>query len=1023
MNAKVKSNIKLLTVPQSFFVCLFLLALAVSSASAIDPNYLITQYGHTVWRIQDGYFTTPTAIAQTADGYIWLGTRNGLVRFDGVKFTAWTPPAGQTLPGRSVSALLGTSDGSLWIGTTSGIGRLKDNQITNYSSQPSTGGIGKIIEDESGTVWFTRYRISDGKGSLCQFKDNEFRCFGKDDGFPFSDALGLAKDGMGNIWISSAGIVRWTPESSDVYLAEELKRTGGIGAIDIVADDSGKVWVSLDGVGADLGVRYYSDGKWSSLTVPGFNGAETRAGTLFLDRHNALWVGTETDGLYRIHNGIAEHYEILNGLSGNEVGFIFEDREGNVWITTENGVDMFRDTPVVSFSLSEGLSAVNVYSVLAMKSGSVWVANRTGIDIIQPDGRSSPVRLKNLPGQFAGTMFADRSGRVVIGVDDKLISYQNDQFSSIKSTDGKTLEKIQNIWAMTGDDADNIWVGISKDKQHRLLRIKDQTIQEEIPLDDSVRRPESLAADRQGGIWIGDDRDKIVRYRNGETETITLGEDKSTLIYSLFVDSEDALWAATTKGLYRRQNGILNLLSSENGLPCSTILSARADDSGNFWLYSQCGLLKIPAADIAAWQKFPDSRVSAKVYDALDGALPNPGAVKDRRAAKSADGRIWFTNGKAVQMIDPNRDSANKIPPPVLIEQVVADRQSYQTQERINLPPLSGELEINYTALSYAVPRKVNFRYKLEGHDADWQEVGTRRQAFYNNLSPGNYRFRVIAANNDGVWNETGATLDLTIEPAWYQTKAFYLLCFFLAGIIIWLLYRLRIRQISKIIGARFDERLAERTRLARDLHDTFLQTIQGSKLVADDALEKSDPAQMRRAIERLSIWLGRATDESRAALDSLRTTTTETNDLAEALQRSIESCRLKENNKNLKVEFSVIGKSREMHPIVRDEIYRIATEAISNASQHSEASRIEVELKYARDLQIRVADNGIGIDPLIAESGKPGHFGLRGMRERAALIDGKLTINSVPNSGTEIALVVPGELIFRQPSDAPLEL
>jgi signal transduction histidine kinase len=352
------------------------------------------------------------------------------------------------------------------------------------------------------------------------------------------------------------------------------------------------------------------------------------------------------------------------------------------------------------------------------------------------------------------------------------------------------------------------------------------------------------------------------------------------------------------------------------------------------------------------------------------------------------------------------------IPPPVRIEKLVADRDSYDTSTQLSLPPLRRELEINYTALSFKVPRKVYFRYKLEGHDKDWQEAGSRRQAFYSDLRPGRYRFRVIACNNDGVWNEAGDTLDFLVTPDWFQTSWFRILCILSGVFIVWVIYRLRVLQISRAISARFDERLAERTRMARDLHDTFLQTVQGSKLVADRALKPStDVRRMRQAMEQLSVWLGQATEEGRAALNSLRTTTTQTNDLAEALRRVTENGLIPSSM----VTFSVVGDAREMHPIVRDEIYRIGYEAIRNAFAHSSASRMEVELRYADDLVLRVSDSGTGIDPDIAETGKDGHFGLQGMRERAARIGGKLTIVSSTNLGTEIRLIVPGSIIFRK--------
>ena len=364
-------------------------------------------------------------------------------------------------------------------------------------------------------------------------------------------------------------------------------------------------------------------------------------------------------------------------------------------------------------------------------------------------------------------------------------------------------------------------------------------------------------------------------------------------------------------------------------------------------------------------------------------------------------------------MIDPGQLYKNDIPPLVQIETIVADRKSYLPRENLRLPALTSDLEINYTALSFAVPQKVQFRYRLDGHDVNWQEPGTRRQAFYNDLGPGSYSFHVIACNNDGVWNESGASLHFIIPPAWYQTSWFRLACILAALLILFCLYRLRVRQIARIISLKFDERLDERTRMARELHDTFLQTIQACTMVADDALEKtSDPEHMRRAMQKLFKWLNQATQEGRAALHSLRSSTTETNDLAEALRRATKNGLIPPW---MSVEFSVVGESKEMHPIVRDEVYRIGYEAIRNSIVHSHATRLHVELRYQQDLCLRVKDNGVGIDSVVLSEGKNEHFGLQGMRERAARIGGKLTLVSSAMSGTEVVITVPGSIVFRK--------
>jgi signal transduction histidine kinase len=270
----------------------------------------------------------------------------------------------------------------------------------------------------------------------------------------------------------------------------------------------------------------------------------------------------------------------------------------------------------------------------------------------------------------------------------------------------------------------------------------------------------------------------------------------------------------------------------------------------------------------------------------------------------------------------------------------------------------------------------------------------------------------VIASNNDGVWNQAGAFLDFSILPAYYQTAWFRALCVAAFLLLLWFIYRMRVRQVARAMSIRFDERLSERTRIARDFHDTYLQTIQGSRLVADSALKQSpDFARMRGALEQLSVWLGRATEEGRAALSSLRTSATEKNDLAEAFQRAIEECRI---NSSIEASFTVAGEVSEMHPIVRDEVYRIGYEAIRNACVHSRATNLRVELAYADDLILRVRDNGVGIAPSIVDEGKPEHFGLQGMRERARRIMAKFTVNTSPGTGTEITLVVPGSIIYR---------
>jgi hypothetical protein len=370
-------------------------------------------------------------------------------------------------------------------------------------------------------------------------------------------------------------------------------------------------------------------------------------------------------------------------------------------------------------------------------------------------------------------------------------------------------------------------------------------------------------------------------------------------------------------------------------------------------------------------------------------------------------------NGTVLQSVDPANRQSDAVPP-VYVEGVVVDRQAYSVSNGLRLPPIKSELEIDYTAPSFALPQKIHFRYMLKGRETIWHDAGSRRQAFYDNLPPGKYTFQVIDSNSDGVWNVQGTSLFFEVLPTWYQTRTFFVVCLAAAVGMIWAIYQLRVRQIARAIGAKFDERLSERTRMARELHDTFLQTIQGSKFILDVCLkEPPDPEKMHRAMGQVSGWLERATAEGRAALNSLRSSTTLKNDLGPALRRAAESGVVPNG---MSISVSVIGDARELHPIVRDELYRIGNEAIQNAKAHSHAGHLGIDLTYGQDVTLRIRDNGVGIDPTYATNGREGHFGLQGMRERAARIGGRLTILSSAESGTDILVIVAGNLSFIYP-------
>jgi len=964
-----------------FLVCF----LAVSPAWGLDPHRRISQYGHTAWRGQDGFVNQPNAIAQTKDGYLWVGARTGLMRFDGVRFTRWISPKGEALPGRSLGALLGAQDGSLWIGGSGGLSRLKDDELSSYMLQPAGAGVGAILEDPAGTIWVTRYHITDGKGPLCRVTGPDVQCFGKTEGLPAPYALGFAKDGAGNFWIGSTALYRWTPASSNVYFAEDLKHTGGDGVIDVATGPGDSVWAALDGIGPDLGVRHFSGGKWTSYRVPGFDGATVRSHTLFTDRNDALWIGTESQGVYRIHDGVADHYGPANGLSGKSVNHIYEDREGNVWVSTDVGLDMFRDTPVLTISTNDGLTSAGIRSVLALRNGSVWAGNQGAVDVLEGGRVSSITTGHGLPGQDVGAMLEDHDGRIWLGVDDRLMTYQNGRFLEVKKPDGSPLGHVGFATALSEDAAANVWVLLNTTGERRLLRIKDQVVDENILLEEPLRRARYLAADQGSGVFISSATDKLGRYRKGKMEIISLANgDKAFTSFGLFADSDGALWASTTHGLYRWKDGRLNVLDSRNGLPCPSIFAAIKDDSGSLWLYAECGLVRIPASDVATWLEVPETRPSLKTFDVFDGVLTGLADVSQPRASRSPDGRLWFTNGSAVQMIDPARLHANGNPPAVHVEEFVADRKRYRPQGRLSLPPLRRDLEIAYTALSFTVPRKVSFRYKLEGQDPDWQEAGTRRQAFYNDLRPGDYRFRVIASNNDGVWNEAGATLDFSIAPAWYQTAWFRLLCAICGTAIVWSLYDLRVRQIKRsqeavqhAQAALADlSRVASLGEMAAAIAHEVNQPLAGISMNAGTVLRylRQEPLNLeeaRNAASRIARDVGRATDVVKRVreLFSKAGATKAPVDMNETIHEVIALTRsqVQRNGAAIRTELS-----EEIPPVMGDrvQLQQVMVNLVVNAAEamkdvQDRPREILVRTRRETDrVRIEVRDTGMGVAP-----------------------------------------------------------
>ncbi|HEX4426733.1 MAG TPA: two-component regulator propeller domain-containing protein [Terriglobales bacterium] len=983
-------------------MCCVLLCVA---AGALDPDRQISQYGHTAWRIQDGVFSdVPVVITQTTDGYLWIGTPTGLMRFDGVHFISWVPSDGKQLPRNDIHSLLGARDGSLWIGTGRGLARWKNNQLTDY---PGTSDwVNSILEDRDGTIWIARSQVRTQPGPLCRVAGNQVQCYGEAEGVPFPSAVRILQDNSGYLWVGGPfGLSRWKSGSSKTYFQEEFKRNGGLmGVVALTGQPDGTLWASIQRAGGGFELRQLVQGSWTGYALPGIIGSDAGVSALFTDRDNTVWVGTASRGIYRIHGGKADHFGSADGLSSDAVANFFQDREGTLWVATSKGVDSFRDTRVVSFSMTEGLTADSVSTVLGARDGTVWIGNSGALDSLK-NGKLSAIRTRHgLPGRDITTLFEDHGDRLWFGVDSGLWVYDRTKFRSITKSDGTPLGI---IFGIAEDTEQNIWVRGGPN----LYRIQDFKVQEAIS-NPQVSTAFKIAADPRGGIWLGLTDGNLVRYVRGETPVSPKPAPDATQVRAILPESDSSAWAATQSGLVYWKDGRSKTLTSQDGLPCNELYTLVKDNLGFYWLYTKCGLVAIAGSELRKWLEHPGTVVQSRVFDVFDGVQPGLAPLQPT-ASRSSDGLLWFANDSVLQMMDPRHLDVNPIPPPVHIERVIADRKNYLLGEDLRLPALTRDIEIDYAGLSFVVPQKVRFRYKLEGHDADWQEPQTRRQAFYSDLRPGSYRFHVIACNNDGIWNEVGASLDFTLRPAFYQTNWFLFLCVGAAACLAWVAYQLRVRQLAEHLDSRFEERLAERTLVAQDLHDTLLQGFLSASMqlhVADSHLPVDSPA--KPIVGRVLELMGQVINEGRNAVRGLRSPGSELDNLEQVFSRIPQELAIAEP-----IDFRLIveGQARPLHPVIRDEVYRIGREALVNAFRHSQATGIEVELEYAdSQLRVLIRDNGRGIDPQVLRAGREGHWGLSGMRERAERIGAKLKVWSRAAGGTEVELSVPGQIAFR---------
>jgi signal transduction histidine kinase/ligand-binding sensor domain-containing protein len=995
-----------------FLFCVFLRA---ASLHALDPSKHLTQYIHTAWRTQDG--SAPAgieAISQTSDGYLWFSSESqGMYRFDGVRFLPWTlSPNGQTI--NTIVNVYGDHAGGLWALGEREIVHLKGDVVTSHFKLNGLQQFQHITENPDGSLWIVRGGTAVSDAPLCRITDQAVKCFGNSDGVPISPADALLADGKGGFWIGGqTALVHWHDGASEMYPIEALKSNlGQQGILSLERDSDGTLWVGILAEGHGLGLGRLIGCKVQPFVTPTFDGSKLVVNAMIFDHDDNLWVGTVGKGIFRIRRNVVERYQRTEGLSSDSILSLFEDREGIIWAVTTNGIDSFRDPPVTTFSAQEGLGADAAAGVLASRDGTIWVANAGSLDHIK-DGTVSSIRSgSGLPGHQVSYLLEDREGNLWVGVDDGLYLFENGRFRRIPEPNHRPLGMVV---ALTEDIDGNVWAECAGNPR-KLVRIRDFQVREEFPAS-QIPPGHSLASDPRGGIWIGTRKGDVVLFRHGVLETtFPLNPGGDPFNRQIVSKADGSVLAGSENGLVEWRQGKVHRMTTKNGLPCDSVMSFIEDKQNDWWLHTGCGVVQFPDSEVERWRANPEAVVQMRVYDVLDGARP-AGGPSFNAAAYSSDGRVWFATGFVVEMVDPSRLSQKALPAEAYIESLVADRDQFKVKPNLKVPPNPRDLQIDYTSPTFLIPQKVKFRYRLEGFDRDWHEAGTRRQAFYTDLPPGKYSFHLVASNSDGAWNENAARLDFAIAPAYYQTNWFRALCIVIFMALLLAAYRWRVRQLHHEFEMTLEARVSERTRIARELHDSLLQSFHGLLLRFQTAFQLL-PERPVEAKEKLGSAIEQTADaitEGRDAVQGLRDSTVQGNDLALAISTLGEELAADSTNHRPAFRVAVEGEARNLHPILRDEIYKICAEALRNTFRHAQARQVEVELRYDNEqFRLRVRDDGKGIDPtVLSRQGSKGHYGLPGTRERATLIGGKLVVWSEVNAGTEVELRVPASKVY----------
>ena len=930
---------------------------------ALEPTTPLANYGHQTWGMENGLpQNTVQALAQTRNGFVWLGTEVGLVRFDGNNFQVFDRNSSPALPSSDIRCLLETRDGALWIGTSDGLARWKDGVVTAFTTKDGLPGnsVKSLSLDSDGSI-----EVETLEGGA-RYKNGQFSTPDVVR-YSFSSAMNHASLPNGH-WASATAtiltIYHGDTKETQLQIGRELP---GNKIQALLADREGSLWI-----GTNNGLARFAEGKLQRLPVTDPL-ASASVLALMEDREGNIWAGTETDGLHILRDQRFRTLGARENLSSEATSTVVEDHAGTLWVgTSGNGLNAIRRNAtgkdsVRTYSVRNGLLSDVILSLAAAANGDLWVGTPDGLNRIRGGKIDSFTSADGLPDDFIRSLLADADGSLWIGTRRGLTHWAGLRAGAVSGGRMETFTQANGL----GSDL----VG-------------------------------AMARDSGGSLWVAT-LAGLSRLSGGKIANYTTANGlSSNVITALLARGDGTLLIGTQDHGWNLWDGRRFSAEKQNGLNQTTIRAILDDGAGHLWFATANGIARCDsggngkAMGCSHWIEF----------GAADGLRTRETATNSHPSAwRSRDGRLWFATPKGLVEVDPTHFPVNNVPPPVALERFAVDdvdQALHAAAFSLVVPAGHVHFQFDYAGLSFIAPQKVRYRYMLEGFDHNWTEAGTRRTAYYTNIPPGRYTFRVQAANNDGLWNTEGAALAFELRPRFYQTLWFYaLLLAALVGLVV-LLLRLRLRRAE----GEFRAVLGERSRIAREIHDTLAQGYVGISVqleVLAELLRHNKPEAATKHLDLIRGYVREGLADARQSIWALRSQDSGETTLPVKLRRMVEA----EGNHGLEARFSLFGAYRPMPPGTEQEYLRVAQEAIHNVKKHAGAKHLLVQLEYGPDaVALEVRDDGRGFDAgerpeLEAAHEGTGHFGLTGMKERAAAIGGKLEITSEPGAGTTVRL------------------